>query len=89
VLGASFDTPEENRAFAAAQGFEYRLLSDVDRAVGEAYDVKRAPGERYAEYPERVSYLIDPDGIIRRVYEVADVAAHASAVLHDLELLTA
>lgn len=89
MLGASFDTPEENRAFAEAQGFEYRLLGDVDRAVGAAYDVKRAPDDRYADYPERVSYLIDPDGIIRTVYEVADVAAHAAVVLHDLELLTA
>jgi len=84
VLGASFDTPEENKAFADAQGFGFPLLSDVDRNVGRAYEVVRAPDERYADFPERRSYLIDPDGVIRRVYSVTDVTAHADEVLADL-----
>jgi thioredoxin-dependent peroxiredoxin len=87
ILGASFDTPAENRAFAEAQRFPFRLLSDVDRAVGHAYEVVRAPGEKYAEYPMRHAYLIDPDGVIRRVYDVTDVGGHAAAVLADLEAL--
>lgn len=84
VLGASFDTIEENRAFAEAQEFPFRLLSDVDRSVGRAYEVVRSPGHQYADYPERVSYLIDPAGIIRRSYSVHDVAGHAAAVVADL-----
>jgi peroxiredoxin Q/BCP len=84
VLGASFDTPEENKAFAAAQSFEFRLLSDVDRAVGTAYEATRPPDDQYAALPRRVSDLIDPDGIVRRSYEVTDPAAHADVVLADL-----
>ena len=84
MLGASFDTPEENLAFAEAQGFEYPLLCDVDRSVGALYEVVRPSGHRYAEFPERISYLIDRDGVIRRAYEVTDVAGHAAAVLHDI-----
>jgi peroxiredoxin Q/BCP len=87
VLGASFDTPEENRVFAEDQQFGFRLLSDVDRAVGTAYEVARPPDDQYASFPARVSYLIDPDGVIRRAYAVADVKTHADDVLADLAAL--
>lgn len=35
----------------------------------------------------RVSYLIDPDGVIRRAYTVTDAAGHADEVLRDLDEL--
>ena len=38
-------------------------------------------------FPRRLSYLIDPSGVIRRAYRVTDVAGHADEVLHDLEAL--
>jgi peroxiredoxin Q/BCP len=84
VLGASFDTPEENRAFAEEQQFGFRLLSDVDMQVGAAYEVVRPPGADYADFPLRIAYLIDPDGIVRKSYEVKDVAGFAGQVLADL-----
>ena len=87
VLGASFDPPAENKAFAEAQRLGFPLLSDVDRAVGRAYRTVRADDDQYARFPLRVSYLIDPDGVIRRVYPVADVAHHADEVLDDLRSL--
>ena len=39
IVGASFDTPADNKQFADAEGFPYRLLSDRDRSVGQAYGV--------------------------------------------------
>jgi peroxiredoxin Q/BCP len=84
ILGASFDTPAENKAFAEAQEFPYRLLSDSDSSVGTAYGVKKGPDEQYPEYASRKSFLIDPDGMVRKVYEVTDVAAHPQQVLDDL-----
>ena len=85
ILGASFDTPEENLAFAEAQQFPFRLLSDVDRTVGKQYEVARPADDSHADYPMRVAYLIDPSGVIKRVYDVKDVSAHASEVLADLQ----
>lgn len=84
VLGASFDTLAANRDFASQQQFEYRLLADVDRSVGAEYQVVRDPDDQYASFPRRVSYLIDPHGIIQRSYAVTDVAGHAEHVLADL-----
>ncbi len=85
MLGASFDTPAENKAFADAQSFPYRLLSDVDRRVGTQYEVARGPDEQYAEWARRVAYLIDPEGNIAESYEVTDTAGFAAAVLTDLQ----
>lgn len=85
ILGASFDTVAENRAFAEAQEFPFLLLSDVDRTVGAAYEVVRPADDQYAAYPRRHSYLIAPSGLIHRAYDVTDVAAHADEVLADVE----
>jgi peroxiredoxin Q/BCP len=88
VLGISFDSPESNRAFAERYGFPYRLLSDEDRTVAEAYETKRAPQERGAGSPKRRTYLIDPEGMIRRAYRVTDVEGHPGEVLADLQHLS-
>jgi thioredoxin-dependent peroxiredoxin len=87
VVGASFDTSEDNRAFAEAESFAFRLLSDTDRSVGRAYDAARPEDDPLASLPKRVSYLIDPDGVIRRAYHVTDTGGHAAQVLADLQSL--
>jgi peroxiredoxin len=87
ILGASFDTPAETLEFAEAQRFGYSLLSDVDRVIGTAYHVVRPADEQYSEFPRRHSFLIDDQGVIRKVYIVTDVAQHAAEVLADLETL--
>jgi len=89
VLGASFDTPEDNKAFAEAQSFGFRLLCDVDRTVGTEYEVVREPGADFADFPLRIAYLIDPDGVIRRSYQVTDTQGFAAQVLDDLQQVRA
>lgn len=87
VLGASFDTPADNKAFADAEGFPFQLLSDTDRSVGATYEVIRPADDEYADYPMRLAYLIDPEGTIRRSYDVTDVNGFADVVLADLAAL--
>ncbi len=81
MLGASYDTIAANRAFAEKFQWPFKLLCDVDHAVGEAYGVDDPadPG-----YPRRASYLIGPDQRIVNVYDVTDAATHATDVLADL-----
>jgi peroxiredoxin len=64
------------------------LLSDVDRAVGTSYEVTRDAGDPYAPYARRLAYLIDPDGVIRKSYDVTDVAGYAAQVVADVEALS-
>jgi peroxiredoxin len=56
--------------------------------VGAAYEVVRSGDDRYSGFAERYSYLIDPDGVIRRSYSVSDVSTHADDVLRDLSALS-
>ena len=89
ILGASFDSVEDNREFADDQRFGFRLLSDADASVGRAYGVARPAGDQYASFARRFSYLVSPEGLIARVYDVADVKRHADDVLADLDRLRA
>ncbi|MFV0526075.1 MAG: peroxiredoxin [Acidimicrobiales bacterium] len=84
VAGVSYDTTADNEAFRSEHGFPFPLLSDTDRAVSEQYRATRAAGEDYADFPRRVSYLIDPTGVIVANYAVTDPSGHAAEVLTDL-----
>ena len=55
--------------------------------VGRTYQVTRSPDDERANYALRIAYLIDPDGTIRKAYEVTDTGGFASEALRDLELL--
>jgi peroxiredoxin Q/BCP len=78
VLGVSFDTPAENRAFAEKFGFPYLLLCDTGRELGMAYG---ACDSRDAKHAKRISYLIDENGIIVHAMPQVDPATHAGEML--------
>jgi len=81
ILGASFDSPEENRAFRGKFDFSYDLLCDTDKSMGIAYG---AAGDASASSPARISYLIDPEGKVAKVYGKVVPADHPDEVLRDL-----
>ena len=59
------------------------MLSDPDGSVARKYGVL-GDGERYAR---RVTFVVDPEGVVRHVDETVDVARHGAAlaeVLGDL-----
>lgn len=84
ILGCSYNAPEQNKEFAEKESFPYRLLSDVDHAVANQYGVAFEPGHQYENWPKRFSFLIDPEGNVRKIYKVLDVAGHAEQLLYDL-----
>jgi peroxiredoxin Q/BCP len=89
VLGASFDTPQDNQAFAERFGYPGRLLSDTDRTAGAAYQTLRPPDDRSPDYAKRRTFVIDPEGVVRKVYAVKDIGAHPQQVLDDLAAMGA
>lgn len=78
ILGVSFDTVEENRAFAKKCDFGFPLLSDPDRTLGLAYHAASDPDQAYAD---RITYLIAPDGTIAQAWGKVDVKTHPAEVL--------
>ncbi len=81
VVGVSFDSIEDNTAFARKHQFGFPLLSDAEHAVAMAYG---ACSGAAARYPDRVSFLIDEHGTIERVYDQVDPRDHPARVLADV-----
>lgn len=67
-------------------GFGFPLLSDPAHEVARLMGAERDPEERGAGFPRRISYLIDPELVVREAYLVGrdETAAHADTVLADL-----
>lgn len=78
ILGVSFDTVEENAAFAKKFDFPYNLLCDTGRTIGIAYGACDSPKDEHAR---RISYVIGPDGTIRHAFAKVDAKKHPEEVL--------
>ena len=89
VLGVSTDSVESHRRFAEKHDIPFTLLADPDRTAVTAYGVwgkKKFMGRDY-EGTLRTSFLIDPRGMVEKVYENVKPEAHAGEVLADLAAL--
>jgi peroxiredoxin Q/BCP len=64
VIGVSADSPESHAKFAAKHDLPFSLVSDRDGSLRSAYGVKKSMGI----LPGRVTYVIDPEGIVRKIF---------------------
>jgi peroxiredoxin len=80
----SFDTPEDNAAFAEAQSYTYELWSDLDRSLALHYGAASSESQAMAS---RITVLLDEEGVWRLVYDPASVTSNAQDVLEDCEIL--
>ncbi|HPC40409.1 MAG TPA: thioredoxin-dependent thiol peroxidase [Spirochaetota bacterium] len=90
ILGISPDTVDSHRKFIEKQGQGITLLSDSERRVVKEYGVwqiKKLYGkESYGVV--RSTFLIDPEGIIRQVWEKVKVNGHADEVMESLRKMS-
>jgi peroxiredoxin Q/BCP len=82
VLGASFDSVEDNKKFAEKFSFPFLLLSDPERKLGVLYGAAE-PGATSGN-ARRVAYVIDEAGKIKKVWEKVDTKVFADEVLASL-----
>jgi peroxiredoxin Q/BCP len=81
IWGISFDSKEENAAFARKFAYPFPLLCDVDRGVGLAYGAADSPE---TPFPKRITYVIGPDGTILQAHLKVDPKSHPKAILESL-----
>ena len=87
VLGVSVDSPKKHKKFIDKYDLPFTLLADEEKKVVNLYEVwgkKKFMGREYMGI-YRTSYLIDPEGKIRKVYEGVKPDLHAAEVLKDLK----
>jgi peroxiredoxin Q/BCP len=78
VYGVSFDSTEENKAFAEKFDFNFPLLSDTTRSMGLAYGAAAAADDQYAK---RIGVVIAPDGKIREYSPKVNAQTYPQEVL--------
>ena len=86
IIGISPDTEKSHSKFIDKFDLPFILLSDPDHAVCEAYGVwglKKYMGREY-EGVYRTTFVIGPDGEIKRVFENVRPADHSQEVLEEL-----
>lgn len=89
VLGISKDTQLSHKKFAEKYNLNFTILSDPEVEIIKKYQAwgeKKMMGKTY-EGILRITYVIDPQGIIRKVYEKVKPQDHAMEILEDVNEL--
>lgn len=83
VLGVSTDSAKSHGKFVQKYKLPFLLLADEDKHIVQAYGVwgeKKFLGRNYLG-THRVTFLIGPDGKIRKIWPMVKPAEHAREVL--------
>jgi peroxiredoxin Q/BCP len=83
ILGVSPDNPASHARFKQKFQLPFSLLADTDHALCEAYGVwgeKQFMGRAYMG-ALRTTFVISPDGMIKKVFENVKPADHSAEVL--------
>jgi len=87
IVGVSVDTVDSHKGFCTKEGLNFKVLADTNHTVSSSYgSVMDYQGTIYSA---RNTFLIDPNGVIRKVYLKVKPATHSDDVLADLETLQA
>ena len=83
VVAVSTDKAPTLAKFRDKHDFAFPLLSDSEKQISTAYGTLKDHGKS----ANRVTYLIDPEGVVRAVWPKVKVDGHAEAVLARLKEL--
>jgi peroxiredoxin Q/BCP len=78
VVGVSADNLDSHQQFCAKESLTFRLLADADKKTIAAYGSAMAQNPNYAA---RNTFLIDPKGVVRKVFTKVDPKVHSQEVL--------
>jgi thioredoxin-dependent peroxiredoxin len=85
IVGVSVDGVDSHKGFCTKEGLNFKLLSDTSHTVVQEYgSIMDHEGMTLAA---RNTFLIDPSGVIRKVYLKVSPQGHSDEVLADLQQL--
>ena len=80
IVGVSADNVDSHQQFCTKENLTFKLLADPDKKVISEYGSLAGNGVVAA----RNTFLIDPNGVIRKVYTKVNPNAHSAEVLQAL-----
>lgn len=87
IIGVSPDSVASHKKFAEKYNLPFTLLADEDKKVVEKYGVwkeKSMYGKKYMGV-ERTTFIIDPEGKIKKIFPKVKVDNHHNEVLEALK----
>jgi thioredoxin-dependent peroxiredoxin len=86
ILGVSVQDEKSHQEFCAKESLTFKLLADTKDQVSDQYGSVMNFG--VAKLSARHTFLIDPSGVIRKVWTDVDVKKHSDEVLAALDELS-
>ena len=86
ILGVSVQDEKSHQEFCAKESLTFKLLADTKKEVSEKYDSVMNLG--VMKLSSRHTFLIDPNGVVRRVWTSVDVKTHSDDVLAAIDQLS-
>jgi len=77
VVGVSADKPATQQKFIDKYGLTFPMISDTDKSIVDAYGSRQVLGVSAL----RSTFLVDPEGLIARVWPRVTVEGHADDVV--------
>jgi peroxiredoxin Q/BCP len=87
VVGISLDDSASHEAFAEKYSLPFPLLADPGGDTAKAYGSLWKLGP--IRFARRHSFIIDPQGVIRKIYRDVDPDSHSRQIIDDLKRLQA
>jgi len=85
IVGVSVQDADSHQKFCTKEGLSFKLLADTDHKVSETYD--SIMNIAVLKLSARHTFLIDPDGVVRKTYMDVKPDQHSGEVLTDLDQL--
>jgi peroxiredoxin Q/BCP len=82
VLGVSADSLDSHKAFASKYELPFPLLDDTNHALANGFGVPLSNGKA-----KRVTFVIDAQGKVRKVFPNVDPSGHAAELIDALKNL--
>ena len=84
VVGVSQDDVDSHKNFCDKFSFKVDLLSDTDAELMKALGIGQSEWQGM-KFWERSTFVIDPEGIVRKVYEKVNPQGHEQVLLEDIK----
>jgi peroxiredoxin Q/BCP len=88
VVGVSADDVASHKNFCNKFAFNIDLLADTDSQLMKTLGLGQSEWKGM-KFWERTSFVIDPNGIIRKVYEKVNADGHEKVLLDDIKSMKA
>lgn len=86
VVGVSADDVDSHKSFCNKFGFTIDLLADPDHKLLSAAGVGQSE-YKGTMYWNRTSFVIDPEGNLRKTYEKVNPEGHEQVLLNDIKAM--